>query len=691
MAKVQSSQQSNPLSRKAFGSAKLGQSFAEHDLIRTNPALFVETPAIRSARDVDAGKTFYIGRRGTGKTAITFYLRQKYPKNTLLLLPKLLSSADAFVSSDWDQRVRQKPFNTLVSSFIRAILDEAVAEWRRQGLFTFRSADGNELTKERDRIEQFEFDLRLLNLVEEGFLYLKTGNAKEWLRFRNLPDKIAKEITADCGNQPRFQQFILIDRLDDEWDSSNKAVVLVMALMHACVEIRAATDVIRPIVFLRENVFDRVRELDSEFSRLETSLVSLDWTRELLRELIERRLNDGLITKYALDGGTWKAFFQGEVNESENQVFDYCQYRPRDVLLFTSTALGLAQSHQRSQIFPEDLTEAQRSFSENRLKELADEYADNYPSLGVVLTRFFGLGTEYTVGGIEDLIKKLLVDDEVQDACKTWVYNFTTPDRFIHLLYDIGFFGQKLPNGRTRFKSSEAENSGHLSIAVDSTVVVHPSYLDGLQLQRRVITSLGDTVSLRTSGLISEVPESFSSASYRARLDQLAEEIATLPTGRATAGQFETVIGEVIKLCFFRSLSNVQPKSRNVNGTVIRDWIASNRAAVGFWAIVRDKYNATQILWECKNYGELGADDFHQAAYYMNDQAGRFVIMVCRSSSPLSQHVFEQVRRVYQQVKGLVLILRESDIKTFLRQAVNGKQSEHHLQDLYDTSERLIS
>jgi hypothetical protein len=264
MSKVQSGQPS-PLSKKSFGNAKLGQSFAEHDLKRSNPTLFVETPAIRSARDVASGKCFYIGRRGTGKTAITFYLRDKYPKNSLIILPKLISSGDAFFSYDWDQRVHQKPFNTLVSSFVRAILDETVAEWKRQGLFTFRSSEGSEITRERNNIEQHEFDLRLLTLIEEGFGHLKSGNNKEWLRFRNRPEKIAREITDECAGEQRFQQLVLIDRLDDEWDSSDKSVVLVTALMHACVEIRAATSVVRPIVFLRENVFDRVRELDGEF------------------------------------------------------------------------------------------------------------------------------------------------------------------------------------------------------------------------------------------------------------------------------------------------------------------------------------------------------------------------------------------------------------------------------------------
>jgi len=134
------------------------------------------------------------------------------------------------------------------------------------------------------------------------------------------------------------------------------------------------------------------------------------------------------------------------------------------------------------------------------------------------------------------------------------------------------------------------------------------------------------------------------------------------------------------------------PRSRDVGGTIVRDWVASNRAQAGFWAIVRDKYAATQVLWEYKNYEDLKAEDFQQVAYYMNEQAGHFAIIVCRSASPISQHSYVHVKRVHQQTKGgLVIILRESDTKTFLRQALNGRQSENHLQDIFDTTERLIS
>jgi hypothetical protein len=66
MSKLQSGRQPSPLPKKAFATARLGQSFAEHDLVRANPKLFVETPAISAAQDVSGEKIFFIGRRGTG-------------------------------------------------------------------------------------------------------------------------------------------------------------------------------------------------------------------------------------------------------------------------------------------------------------------------------------------------------------------------------------------------------------------------------------------------------------------------------------------------------------------------------------------------------------------------------------------------------------------------------------------------
>ena len=67
------------------------------------------------------------------------------------------------------------------------------------------------------------------------------------------------------------------------------------------------------------------------------------------------------------------------------------------MLIYVASVPESAQAHLRSRISYQDLQAAKKKFSEGRLKDLSDEYSDNYPGLGIVLSKFYGLGTEYTV------------------------------------------------------------------------------------------------------------------------------------------------------------------------------------------------------------------------------------------------------------------------------------------------------
>ena len=678
------------LPKDAVKKASIGHSFAEYDLIRQNSSLFVETPAIRAALDVSRPKCFFVGRRGTGKTAVTFFLRQKFEKNTILLIPQLLSAADEFISTDWSEDVHQQPFKTLVCSFKRAILDEVLAEWLRQGLYRFRSSDTG-ISRERNIVEQHEFDIRLLDFVTDGFTFLERGQQKEWLKFVNRSKAIAEEMDAEATT-PRHRFTVLIDRLDDSWNGSDKAVVLVMALMHACMEINATVGCVRPLVFIRENVFERVRSIDKESSRLETAVVSLEWTRELLREFIEKWLNRNLITKGALGGPTWNAFFEADSKRSsEDQVFDYCQYRPRDVLLYVSSALESAQAHARTRITELDLSAAKKKFSESRLKDLSDEYADNYARLNLMLMRFYGLGSEFTITAVEDFVRKLITDEEIKQYCQSWIYQYSAPELLIGLLYTIGFVGIKDMNSEPTYKSAESPLARMPMITQHSIVVIHPTYREALNIQNRLMSSIGEDVVLQKSGIVIDLPESISLFDYTKEILRLQKDLETLPLGVASSSDFEKLVGDVIKLCFFKALTNVQSKVRDHSGRVIRDWIAANHTSIGFWQMVRQQYGATQIIWECKNYKDLSADDFHQSAYYMNAVIGRMVFVVYRGGPEIKKTYFEHIRRISSEKNGLVLLIGERDIEVFLRQALNGKKSEGHLQDLFDRTVREIS
>jgi len=62
------------LPRDALTRIHFGASFAEYDEVLRDPTVFVATPASIAALDPNKRKYFFVGRRGTGKTATGLHL-----------------------------------------------------------------------------------------------------------------------------------------------------------------------------------------------------------------------------------------------------------------------------------------------------------------------------------------------------------------------------------------------------------------------------------------------------------------------------------------------------------------------------------------------------------------------------------------------------------------------------------------
>lgn len=670
------------LPKDALSRIVLGHAFAEYDPVLNKPGVYVKTPAIEAALDPTRSKCFFVGRRGTGKTAITLHLTHKTAQ-CIPIHPKMFVPTSVAVEIRTLADTRQRPFRSLVSSFERAIVLEALSEWGRRKLISLTDLP-SPLSRDRQLVEDCDFDQRQLRIQTDIFDSLNSGNEKEWLRQIGRGKEATKSVE-QLALKKGLGATILIDRIDESWDGSDKAVAFLMGLMHACVELGSLNKSVRVLLFLRENIFERVRQIDNEFARLETSVVSLDWTSEMLLELVERRLQEPFSSKPALKGETWGFFFEGP--EAWSLVSNFCQERPRDVLTYCSFAIESAQSRRHGKVTIEDLQDARRRFSESRLKDLGDEYSENYPHIDQVLSRFYGLGNEYTVGAITMFIQKLLVDDQVKELCKRWIYSHTAPEQLIELLYNIGFAGLREGDG-VLFRSLGVKSPTPPPISQQSRLVIHPSYVDALGLQKLVIGSLGEEVQLKSEGLIYDLPEATTLADYQAKLATIIENIRTLPKDHAHAGEWENIIGDTIRLCFFRSLANVEPKVRDGSGTTVKDWVTANIATSGFWELVRIRYNAVQVVWECKNYGSLKSDDFQQANYYMSPAGGRFVIIVFRGE--VKKHDYDHIKKCSGE-NGLILLLNENDIVIFLRQALNGKIKESHIRDNFDRTIREIS
>src|SRR5262245_14262195 len=81
------------LPRGALYRVDMGDSFAEYDRVLINPGTFVQTPASHAAADPASSKCFFVGRRGTGKTAITLHLSSS-KQSAVLVTPQVLMPTD---------------------------------------------------------------------------------------------------------------------------------------------------------------------------------------------------------------------------------------------------------------------------------------------------------------------------------------------------------------------------------------------------------------------------------------------------------------------------------------------------------------------------------------------------------------------------------------------------------------------
>ena len=158
------------------------------------------------------------------------------------------------------------------------------------------------------------------------------------------------------------------------------------------------------------------------------------------------------------------------------------------------------------------------------------------------------------------------------------------------------------------FRSMGVKSSNPVRIKKTTHAVVHPSYVDALNLQNYVIATLDQEIYLKDEGLLPDLPEALNLETYYERVQTVLDQLDSTEKGRAGAKAFEDIVGETIRLCFFNPLTDVEAKSRTKNGIVIRDWIAANVATQGFWEIIRQRYKAVQVIWECKNYENLEAD-----------------------------------------------------------------------------------
>jgi hypothetical protein len=485
---------------------------------------------------------------------------------------------------------------------------------------------------------------------------------------------------------------LLMDRLDEGYEPDAIGVGMIDGLVQAALDVKGKLGAIRPILFLRDNVYRAVARQDPDYSRtIEGQELRLYWDEYNLLNLTANRLRAAFKVEQEQNIKVWDRYADAglEGKEGFRKCLRLTLYRPRDLLILLNNAFLKAAQQERNRIVVSDLDSSAKSISMNRLDDLKKEYSEIIPGLPLIVDAFANASPEMAFDAAVELLKPIFSDEELPPEIRQYFAIANSPESCLRDLYSVGFLGIKdKSTGNFIFCHDGRDRDSEIS--ANQTILIHPCYWMALnifdrEIQPEMAQEIYDEYDIKVS---SETPERRSS-----EIGGLIAEEGNIPHGKEGWVDFENWTLRALKIVFAGHLTNIQLKP---NGAVLqrRDIVARNIGTVDIWRHIRDKYQTTQVIFEVKNYKDLGADEFRQALSYAVDPYGKCIFIVTRADNDnLTQGTeLDWVRSMYHEHdKRLVVKLSSKVICSQLAKLRNPQKHnapEKFLTGLIDNYER---
>lgn len=262
-----------------------------------------------------------------------------------------------------------------------------------------------------------------------------------------------------------------------------------------------------------------------------------------------------------------------------------------------------------------------------------------------------------------------------------------SPNEIFTALQGIGFLGVQTERGDYDF-CHDGTQSTHIDLKPVHRVAVHPCYARALGLADgefpiEVAAALGDDE--ETTGAKDRIQDQRTRQLGKALVDY--EQIQP---GREHANQFESWLTRAIKVLFSGPLINIELHP-NKSDTLRRDVVGTNTATRGFWKRLHDDYQCRQVIFEAKNYSDLGPEEFNQAIAYGGGAYGKASFIVHRGSAGLDENERAHIKSRYYGKQHLIIILPATILTQCLKKQRSHRRvdyTEETLGKLLDTYER---
>ena len=435
----------------------------------------------------------------------------------------------------------------------------------------------------------------------------------------------------EACDQATTSVVFIIDRLDEGYAPDQTGTGLIAGLVHAAIDLKIRVAGIKPDIFLRDNLFRAVQQLDPDYSRnIEGSVLRLHWDFQSLWQFAASRLRRALQIEQESTLRIWNACAAGDLKGRDgfHKCLQHTLYRPRDLLALLNEAFYQASKNSQSQIVGGNVDSAARTISRTRLDDLRKEYRAILPGLQNYVAAFAGHEPDLTVETALRLLATTIEAGSADSRIQQDFYILKDPWDVLRALYSVGFVGV-YDNSAGAFVFCHDGRAPDRELAKPDRVLVHPCYWMALncvrsELEATEVEEIYDEYDIEVS---SETPEI-----RNARIRELIDSLVTIPLGSAGATQFEEWCHGALRICFAKGLRNVELKP-NKGATSRRDVVATNLGEGGAWRRIYEDYGTRQVTFEIKNVEDLTSSDYQQVQSYLTGPYGRVAFVVTRSGT----------------------------------------------------------
>jgi len=325
----------------------------------------------------------------------------------------------------------------------------------------------------------------------------KIINAEQLMDLNGVIDMLAEiEETNRMKNY-----FILVDRLDERWVDDTLRFRLIRALIESLKAFRKIRD-LKIIVAMRSDVLERVvqetADLGFQREKYDNYFVRLKWSKEQLKELVGKRINQMFRKKYTAENIHFEDVFSYNVGQVQpfTYILDRTLMRPRDMITFINQALEKARG--RYEVTANFIKAAEQDYSRIRKQALEDEWRSAFPSLPNLLT-FLG-----------NRKSSMPITDMMDEKLETLAYTIGVEDKaafdplygpamslvdkrcgrldfareVASILYRVGAIGVKLrPDERVSFSHIDHPIVLPALIGEDCRIRIHPMLYSALNIR----------------------------------------------------------------------------------------------------------------------------------------------------------------------------------------------------------------